>query len=282
MEVVIRPVRDAFLTDVVFPAFESAVVDGAEGIGALLTHLNDEETRIKLELLQENVSGSIVGIDDPNWAEVVYRLLFDEWLSDTQGWTLGAHWPGYAGDWEETLHFALMLEDATYPYAAPAAAAAARRVFFERPQPAFQLASMLCGVWDPVPQFPPDQVLSSTGGEGLYQPHAGICRAEWTWRPNIEVTHWAARLPSALSRLLDRELKRLRPVTAPERHEVLNYWLGRAAEPPLLTVTFSGLGPSANGWIRELGALCRLVRDAADERHGLTVVVSRRSTGDHA
>lgn len=99
----------------------------------------------------------------------------------------------------------------------------------------------------------------------------------------IAVSEWAARMPSALNRLLDREQKRLRPISAPEKHEVLDFWLGRTKEPPLLAVSFSGLGPRANEWIREIGAIAHVVRNAADAQQGLTAVISRTGKSvDHA
>jgi hypothetical protein len=137
----------------------------------------------------------------------------------------------------------------------------------------FGLSSLLCGQWDPIPGFPADQILS-TAGTGQYNPGAGIARADWSWRPMLTVSQWASKLPNMLSRLLDRETKRLKPVEAPERHEILDYWLGRIQEPPLLAVSFSGLGARANEWIREIGNLARLLRQAAGDARGLTVVLS--------
>jgi hypothetical protein len=95
------------------------------------------------------------------------------------------------------------------------------------------------------------------------------------------VNQWAAQLPNALSRLLEKEHRRLRPIEAPERHEVLQYWLGRVKEPPVLAVTFSGLGPKSNVWIRELGQLAQMIRAAAAGQQGLTAVISHRGDDDY-
>ena len=98
----------------------------------------------------------------------------------------------------------------------------------------------------------------------------------------LTVNKWAAKLPSALSRLLDREVRRLHPVNPPERHEILDYWLGRVREPPLLAVSFSGLGPRATDWIREIGQLAQLIRTAAASQNGLTAVLGTMARGrDH-
>jgi hypothetical protein len=276
MEVVLRPINDQFLRKVVFPAFELGVVDAAPAIEHLLRQLNDESTRVLLEmLLEHSVDGSFFGLTDDRWSEAVYRLLFYEWLPDSDGWVISNQYSGYAGPWEETFHLALMLEDAQYPYADDEKADQFRRAFWGAPRKKFGLATLLTGTWDPVPNFPPDQVLT-VEGNGVYNPKAGLARADWAWRPMITVSEWAARMPSALNSLLDRESKRLRPISAPEKHEVLDYWLGRTKEPPLLAVSFSGLGPRAHEWIREIGSLAHVVRNAADAQQGLTAVISRK------
>lgn len=282
MEVVLRPINDQFLRQVVFPAFELGVVDAVPAIEHLLRHLNDEGTRVLLELvLDHSAEGSFFGLTDERWSEAVYRLLFHEWFSDSEGWSISHQYMGYAGPWEETFHLALMLEDQSYPYADDEKAEQFRHAFWGAPRKKFGLATLLTGTWDPVPAFPPDQVLT-TEGNGIYNPKAGLARADWAWRPMITVSEWAARMPSALSSLLDRESKRLRPISAPEKHEVLDYWLGRTKEPPLLAVSFSGLGPRANEWIREIGALAHVLRDAADAQQGMTAVISRKGkTMDH-
>jgi hypothetical protein len=276
MEVVLRPINDLFLKEVVFPAFELGVVETAPAIEHLLRHLNDEETRVMLELvLEHTATGSFFGLTDERWNQAIYRLLFYEWLQDSDGWNIANQYVGYAGPWEETFHLSLMLEDADYPYAEEERAELYRRAFWGQPKKRHGLSTLLCGAWDPIPAFPPDQVLTSEGN-GLYDPRAHVARADWAWRPMMTVNQWAAKMPSALNRLLDREVKRLAPLDPPERFEVLDFWLGRVPNPPVLAVSFSGLGPRAVEWIREIGSLGHLVRQAAAEQQGLTAVISRR------
>ncbi|MBS1150753.1 MAG: hypothetical protein H6Q89_2451 [Myxococcaceae bacterium] len=157
MEVVLRPVNDHFLREVVFPAFKLGVIDAAPAIEHLLRHLNDEHTRVGLDLLLERgVEGSFFGLTDEKWTEACYRLLFVEWLRDSEGWSIVSEYHAFAGEWENTLHLALMLEDPSYPYAEPVQARAYREAFYEAPRHKFGLATMICGVWDPVPDFPPE------------------------------------------------------------------------------------------------------------------------------
>jgi hypothetical protein len=263
---------------VVFPAFEMGVVEAAPALDHLLRFLSDETTRVLLELVQEHAStGSFFGLADHRWHEALYRMLFFEWHPDSEGWTIGHQFSGYAGPWEETFHLALMLEDSDYPYADEHRADLYRRAFWGQPKKRHGLSTLLCGAWDPFPPFPPDQVLTMDGN-GLYNPRLGIARADWAWRPMLTVNQWAAKMPSALNRLLDREVKRLSPVDPPERFEVLDFWLGRVPNPPVLAVSFSGLGPRSSEWIREIGTLGHLVRSAAAEQRGLTAVISRRAT----
>jgi hypothetical protein len=278
MEVVLRPANDQFFSEVVFPAFEMGVVQTAPAVEHLLRYLNDEATRVLLEVVLEHAaSGSFFGLSDDRWHEALYRLLFFEWLPDSEGWSIGRQHVGYAGPWEETFHLALMLEDSDYPYANEERADLYRRAFWGQPKKRYGLSTLLCGAWDPLPTFPPDQVLT-LDGNGLYDPKAGVARADWAWRPMLTVNQWAAKMPSALNRLLDREVKRLSPVDPPERFEILDFWLGRIPSPPVLAVSFSGLGPRSSEWIREIGALGQVVRTAAAEQQGLTAVISRRAT----
>ncbi|MFZ5470388.1 MAG: hypothetical protein ACOZIN_13205 [Myxococcota bacterium] len=276
MEVVIRPVNDRFLREVVFPAFERGVVDAVGGLEVLLSAIGDEKTRVGLEALYDSgITGSFFSLDEDCWVESVYQLLFNEWRLHPDGWRMGGGYAGYAGDWEGTLHLALMLEDPGYPYDDPQQAAASRWGFLQEPRKDFDLASLVCGSWNPVPAFPPDQVLPNQG-QAQYRPAQGVVVADWSWRPMEVVNAWGAQLPNKLSRLLGREKKRLAPVEAPETHEVLDYWLGHTETPPLLAVTFSGLGPTSSSWIREIGALARMVRDAATSEQGLTAIITRR------
>lgn len=275
MEVVLRPVNDAFLKSVVFPAFEQGVVEAAPAIEFLLRELNDEQTRIQLEmLLERGIEGSFFGLEDESWSQACYRLVFHEWVRESQGWGMSQLYQGYAGDLEETLHFALMLEDATYPYADPARAQGHRERFVEQPDLRMGLSSLVCCAWDPMPRFPPDQVLTASG-QGVYRPQERVVRADWCWRPMHAVNGWAARLPNLLSALLQREATRLKPVVAPERHELLQHWLGHLEQPPILAVSFSGVGPGASTWIREIGSIAKVIRSCAVMDQGLTAVISR-------
>lgn len=282
MEVVLRPINDQFLQEVAFPALEMGVIDSGPALEHLLRHLNDEQTRVLLELVMDNSSGeNFFSMTDERWNQALYRILFFEWFKDTDGWLLSNPHVGFAGPWEETFHLALMLEDPDYPYADDGRADLYRRAFWGQPRKQHGLASLLCGAWDPVPRFPPDQVLT-VEGHGVFNPQQNIARADWSWRPMLTVNKWAARLPGALSRLLEREVKRLAPVNPPERHEILDYWLGRIKDPPILAVSFSGLGPRASDWIREIGQLAHLLRTAAASQHGLTAVLGSQARGrDH-
>ena len=60
-----------------------------------------------------------------------------------------------------------------------------------------------------------------------------------------------------------------------ESDELLAYWTGQLPEAPVLSVAFSGLGPTASAWVREVGELSRLIRSAAAAGHGLTSLVTR-------
>jgi hypothetical protein len=274
MEVVLRPSSDFFLQDVVFPALELGVVEAAPALEHLLQAVSDRETQVLLELvLENNPRDSFYAMRDERWNAALYRLLFHEWVSDTDGWVAQAPFAGFASPWEEGFHVGLMLEDTVYPYADDNRADLYRRAFWAQPKKVHGLASFLCGVWDPLPSFPPDQVLTHDG-HGQFSPKEGWVRAEWSWRPTLTVNQWAAKLPSALNGLLAREAKRLAPVELPERHEILDYWLGRIEQPPLLAVSFSGLGPRASAWIRDVGQMAQLIRNAAADLRGLTVVLA--------
>jgi hypothetical protein len=277
MEVFLRPTNDAFLQQVVFPALELGATDKEPAIAHLLRHIRDQETRGLLELvLEHGQSSSFVNLEDERWSEAVYRLLFHEWVSWSDGWATTRQYVGYAGPWEETLHLTLMLEDNDYPYDNEQRAALYRRAFWGQPQRRSGLSSLVCGAWDPLPRFPPGELLTAEGN-GQYDLRAGIARADWAWRPMTTVNSWAARLPGSLSRLLGREVKRLHPIDPPERFELIDFWLGRVPQPPVLAVSFSGLGPRTHEWLRELGQLANLVRTAAGQQQGLTAVISRRA-----
>ncbi len=275
MDVVIRPVNGRFLEEVAFPAFEAGVLDATAGLTALAEKLRDEQVGISIEqMLQRGVQGSFYSLGEDRWLETVYRVLFWEWLHHPDGWTLSNEYFGFAGDWEQTLHLCLMLEDPVYPYRDEAAAEKRRREFLEIPANAFGLSALVAGLWDPFPAFPPDQVLA-TAGHAAYQPDAGLAIADWSWRPASVVATWAAALPDKFAALLARETRRLHPVEAPETRDLLAYWLGKSEFPPLLAVCFSGLGRDASEWIRGIGAIGRTIRSAAALEQGFTAVVTQ-------
>jgi hypothetical protein len=279
VEVILRPVNDQFLHEVVFPSFELGVIEAEPALERLQTWLLDTESKVNLELLlDKGVTGGFWGLEDPRWFEVCYRMLFWDWRRDRKGWRIDEAFTGFAGQWEDTQHLSLMLEDPRYPYDQQADARGERQRFFSRPDSRRGLSALVCGTWDPVPAFPPDQVMLQVG-EGLFRPDENVARADWSWRPLHVVNQWAAQLPNALSRLLSRESQRLNPVDAPEKHDILDYWLGRTEEPPVLAVSFSGLGPHTSLWIREIGQIARVIRNAAAAQQGLTSVVSHHGTG---
>lgn len=274
MEVILRPATDPFLEGVVFPALALGAVDVAPALEHLLRAIEDEETRVLLELVLDAHGGApLAALDDERWSQALSRLLFHDWFLDTEGWQVGPPHPAFAGPWEATLQLALMLEDPAFPYDDEARAAPLRRAAWEEPRAQLELSATLCGLWAPPPAFPPHHLLTAAG-RGAWAPAAGLARADWAWRPMLTVAQWAAHLPSALSRLLDREVRRLAPLAPPERHELLAYWLGHAPRPPVLATCFSGLGPQAMDWIRDLGELARVVRAAAAAERGLTAVIA--------
>ncbi len=99
--------------------------------------------------------------------------------------------------------------------------------------------------------------------------------ADWSYRPSHAVQSWARRLDEQLRSLLGRERARLGPLSLRESDELLAYWSGQLPEAPALSVAFSGLGPTAGGWVREVGELSRLIRSAAIAGQGLTSLVTR-------
>ena len=86
---------------------------------------------------------------------------------------------------------------------------------------------------------------------------------------------WERRLDDQLKNLLGRERSRLGPVSLRESDELLAYWRGQIPDAPALSVAFSGLGPTASAWVREVGEMSRLIRDATKAGHGLTSLVTR-------
>lgn len=275
MEVVLRPVNDRFVQERVLPFLTQAMSDAPGAVEALAEHLGDEQARFLCErLLSTALSGGLGAVDPEPWAELVDRLVFLQWGEGPSGWEVVGLKAGYAGDWDEALHLALMVEDASYPYWDAREARAVRDRWRLRPVANVGLASLIAGHWEPFPRFPPDRVFS-TQGRGEYTPRAEFAFADWAWRPARTVAHWQVNLGRKLERLLTRELERLRLPSLPEREEVLAYWTGAASTPPPLTVAFSGLGPRSANWVMELGVLASHVREAAKERTALSVLVTK-------
>ena len=114
-----------------------------------------------------------------------------------------------------------------------------------------------------------------TVGRSTYAPPENLAIADWSYRPSHAVQSWGRRLDEQLRSLLARERARLGPLSLREADELLAYWTGQLPTVPALSVAFSGLGPSAGGWVREVGELSRLIRNAAAAGHGLTSLVTR-------
>jgi hypothetical protein len=274
VNVVIRPVHDRFLEDIAFPALTLGVVDAAAGLGKLLEDVADDRVRWLLEqVLDRTVGGSFFGLVDDDWLELVHLLLFAEWYRSGEGWRIAREHPGYAARYELALHAALMLQDSSYPHADPVRAEAFREEWLGNVIKSGPVA-LVAGIWDPFPAFPPDQVLV-TVGRSTYAPAENLAIADWSYRPSHAVRAWAKRLPEQVGALLSREQSRLGRVEIPESEELLSYWLGKVPNPPPLSVAFSGLGPEAANWVREIGELARLLREAAAAERGLTSLVTR-------
>ena len=274
MNLVIRPVHDVFLEEVVFPAFAVGVVDAASGLGKLLEWIGDERVSWQLSrVLDRTVGGSFFGLVDDDWLELVHILLFSEWERRHDGWHVAREHAGYAASYELGLHVALMVQDPSYPYADPQAAERFRDDWLGRVIKSGPVA-LVAGIWDPFPPFPPDQVLV-TVGRSTYAPGEDLAIADWSYRPSHAVKAWERRLDEQLMNLLGRERSRLGPVSLRESDELLAYWSGQLPDPPALSVAFSGLGPTAAEWVREVGELSRLIRNASAAGHGLTSLVTR-------
>ncbi len=277
MDLVLRTADDLFLTDVVFPAFELGLVDAREAVRDLLRGVQDLRIRPLLESLLdgEPLQGGFGGLQQRAWLEAAYALLFSSWERGPAGWTQSEGGAGFAGDREQLLHLALMVDAPKYPYADPVQAKAQREELAAAPLGEHGLAPFLCGVWEPFPAFAPHQVLA-TGGGGRYEPEAEEAIADWSYRSAAAVKRWNDELPSKLARLLRRETERLGAGTlrAPEADGIFEFWTGKRSEPPMLPVAFSGLGPQAVEWIGRLGQLTALVRNAAAAQHALLCVMT--------
>lgn len=275
MEVVLRPVNDRFFEGLVLPFLTRAMGDAPGAVEALAGHLADEQGRFLCErLLSTALSGGLNAVDPEPWAELVDRLIFLQWGEGRAGWQVVGQKAGYAGDWDEALHLALMVEDPKYPYWDAKESRAVRDMWRLRPVAEMGLASLIAGHWEPFPEFPPDRVFS-TQGRGEYSPRTKFAFADWAWRPARAVAHWQVNLGRKLEKLLAREQARLNLASLPEWDEVLAYWNGKVPAPPALTVAFSGLGQRSTSWVVELGVLASHVRETAKDRTALSVLVTK-------
>ncbi len=266
MDVVIRSVNQRFLDEVAFPFLRKGMTDRQAALVSLLDAVDDGPTRVPAEALLE-------GGDPERFGDVVYRLLFSEWWRGPGGWEVTEDAAAYAGGLEETVNAALMLTDPGYPYWDAPRAQAARDRVLSPPFPDRGLAAFLGGVWSPVPDFDPGEALA-TRGVRAFRPREGFALADWSYRPPHVVSQWSGELPRALRDLMQRECARLRPVEVPEAAEVIDFWLGRAAAPPPLTVSFTGLGPGAFMWVRTVAQLSAQLRRAASREQALTVIIT--------
>jgi hypothetical protein len=275
MDVVLRPINDRFFHEQVLPFLTRAMADAPGALESLLEGLADGQSRMLCEqLLSTALPGGVNAVAMEPWADLVDRLVFLLWMEGPGGWEVGGVQAGYSDVWDEALHLALMLEEPGYPYWDARDSLEVRDGMRFRPMADMGLASLLAGQWEPFPEFLPDRVFS-TQGRGEYFPGARFAFADWAWRPSWMVAHWQVHLPRKLERLLAREQERMRLSSLPEKDEVLGYWLGEVAQPPPLTVAFSGLGPRAANWIIELGALTSRVRAAAMAKQGLAALVTK-------
>jgi hypothetical protein len=272
MDLVLRRVNDRFFQQQVLPFLSLAMSDSAQALRALQEALADEQSRLLCEqLLSAHLGGGLSGVEQEPWAELVDRLLLLNWSPGPAGWGVDGPRAGYAGNWDEALHLALMVEDPGYPYADVRASHGRREGFRLHPVGELGLASLIGGQWESFPTFPPDRVFSTTG-RGGYVSREQYAFADWAWRPSRTVAHWQVNLERKLRRLLEREKQRLAPLEMPELDAVLGYWLGRVARPPELSVAFSGLGQRSSSWMPELGVLLSHVREAVRHEAGLVAV----------
>ncbi|HEX4619932.1 MAG TPA: hypothetical protein VH208_00065, partial [Myxococcaceae bacterium] len=190
------------------------------------------------------------------------------------GWQISSEYVGFAGPLDETLHLSLMVEDNRYPYWDLEQSRLARASFFDQPTTNRGISALLCGRWDPFPGFPPDQAVATGGRDPIYDAASELAVADWTYRSAETVAAWWSSLAPKLASLLRREADRLRPIAIPEMDEIYYFWMGRREQPPLLTVAFSGLGTTAPTWVRDVGMLARLIRDAASLEQGLTSIIA--------
>lgn len=279
MEIVVRPANDRFIEEVVFPAFTLGMTDVNAALQRIAESMHDDRVRVLAETLIElGLTGSFDELRESNvWSELVYRVMFSDWKRHGDGWVIAAETvAGFAGDYEQTLHLALMIEHPDYPYGDDRWAAAQRELFQKRPESQYPLSALISGLWEPRPPFSPEWVLETVGRANQVEDGELTC-ADWSYRSPSTMRMMNANLSQALSGLLEREADRL-PVEVPEADEIKDFWLGKVEEPPLLAVAFSGLGPQASKWVREIGDLAHLIRNAARGSRGLTALITSSSS----
>lgn len=262
------------MRQVAFPAFERGMSHAGEGLASLRGPVADERLAFLVDALVDGGAQRAFGDLDPDrWLEASHRLLFSAWAPNADGtWRVEGEPPGFAGSFDQTLQLTMLLEDPSYPYARARDADQHRDDYLAALPRRGSLSAMVCGAWDPLPPFAPDQVLSAHG-RGVYRPADGLAVAEWSYRCAGDVARMSARLPEQLKMLLTRERQRLSPLPLPEAQALLDHWLEGTPLPPL-RVAFSGLGPLATDWAQDLGMLLALIRGAAQQGQGLSCLVT--------
>lgn len=271
MDVVLRAVDPVFLEQVAFAAFKLAADDRSGALQFLHQRLHDEPLRQQVELLLE--STSFEDVEQDRFQALVYDLLFSDWQQTPSGWVRTSHQEPWAADLELTTHLAMMLTDPLYPYWDAQEAARQREQVTAPPWLDRGLAAFINGIWDGVPAFAPGEWLT-TRGTNIVSAADKLAVADWSFRPARTVRAWNDKLPQLLRALIAREVQRLNPIDVPEAEEVVGYWLGIWTQPPPLVVAFTGLGPTASGWVREIAALAAQIRRAAERGHALTSIIT--------
>jgi hypothetical protein len=276
MQLVLRPVNDQFLNEIVFPIMEMGMVSSEVALTRLRPQIADERVGMLVESLLDRGAAhgtALWGLDTDMWLEIVHQLLFWDWTKAPDGWRLKAEYPGFAADWRQMLHLALMIENPHYPYDDAATATQVLEEMTTVPAGNLGLASFFAGHWDPGPRFPAHEVLSTIPDRGRFK--GDECVADWSYRPASTVSFWVRQLPTKLGRLLKREETRLQPVVVPEARRLLDYWNGTSREVPPLSVAFSGLGVQSERWVMDIGLIAEQVRQAAAAGQGLSMILTR-------
>lgn len=286
MQLVLRPVNDQFFQEIVFPILEMGMVSSEVALTRLRPQIADDRVGALLETLLDRGAAegtALWNLDADMWFETVHRLLFWDWTKEPDGWRVKSEYPGFAADWKQLLHLALMVESPHYPYDDEAQAAPVRVQLATSPGPDLGMASFFAGRWDPCPRFPAHEVLSTIPDRGRFK-SGEECVADWSHRSASTVGFWARQLPTKLGRLLRREETRLQPVAVPEARRLLDYWNGASPDAPQLAVAFSGLGVQSERWVTDIGLVAQQIRQAAAAGQGLSMIVTRsrrRSEDDY-